>query len=68
MQLELRNKLKELTHAIVQYENLEDGGWIEQIEPDCRVMCDDGSLPSDSYAAGMCMRTETKSSLEHHAR
>ncbi len=28
------------------------GGWIEHVECDIRIRCDDGSLPEDSYLAG----------------
>ncbi|KAK5126839.1 hypothetical protein LTR08_004589 [Meristemomyces frigidus] len=34
------------------HDNLNPGGWIEQVELDVRVMCDDGSLPPDSLIAG----------------
>ncbi|KAK4543436.1 hypothetical protein LTR36_005579 [Oleoguttula mirabilis] len=34
------------------YENLAPGGWIEEVELDVRVMCDDDSLPPDSFIAG----------------
>ncbi|KAJ5088736.1 hypothetical protein N7456_012352 [Penicillium angulare] len=30
------------------YDNLEPGGWFEQLEGGCTVHCDDGSLPKDS--------------------
>lgn len=30
------------------FENLAPGGWIEQLEPDVGVRCDDGTLPQDS--------------------
>lgn len=30
------------------YDNLEPGGWFEQIEMDIRCECDDGSIPADS--------------------
>lgn len=30
------------------YDNLEPGGWIEQVEGDIGIFCDDGSLPKDS--------------------
>lgn len=38
--------------AKVANRNLEPGGWFEQCEPDCRIVSDDDSLPSDSYLAG----------------
>ncbi|KFY49318.1 hypothetical protein V496_10102 [Pseudogymnoascus sp. VKM F-4515 (FW-2607)] len=34
------------------YDNLQPGGWIEQVELDVRVMSDDGSLKPDSLLAG----------------
>lgn len=34
------------------YQNIKPGGWIEQLELDCRVMSDDGTLPPDSLIAG----------------
>ncbi|KAJ5171958.1 hypothetical protein N7492_004551 [Penicillium capsulatum] len=30
------------------YDNLEPGGWFEQYEGGCEILCDDGSLPKDS--------------------
>lgn len=34
------------------YDNLEPGGWIEQVELDVRVFSDDDTLPKDSLLAG----------------
>ncbi|KAK3705923.1 hypothetical protein LTR37_013076 [Vermiconidia calcicola] len=34
------------------YENLEPGGWLEEVELDVRVISDDNSLSPDSYLAG----------------
>ena len=34
------------------FDNLESGGYIEQLEPDVRVMSDDGSLDPNSLLAG----------------
>lgn len=34
------------------WNNLEPGGWIEHVECDIRIRCDDGSLPENSYLAG----------------
>lgn len=33
------------------YDDLQPGGWIEQVEPDIGVYSDDGSLPGDSLLA-----------------
>lgn len=30
------------------YDNLEPGGWFEQYEGGCEILCDDGSLPKDN--------------------
>ncbi|CAI7622909.1 unnamed protein product [Penicillium manginii] len=35
------------------YENLEPGGWFEQIEMDIRCECDDGSIPADTSRTTM---------------
>ena len=34
------------------YDNLEPGGWFEQLEDSIRVQCDDGSAPSDAPILG----------------
>ena len=34
------------------YNHLQPGGWIEQLELDLNIYCDDGTLPADSLLAG----------------
>jgi len=36
----------------VLHRNLKPGGWIEQVELDVRVMCDDDTMKQDSFIAG----------------
>lgn len=35
----------------ITHRYIEPGGWIEQVEGDVRVLCDDGTLPADSSMA-----------------
>lgn len=35
----------------ITHRNIEPGGWIEQVEGDVRVFCDDDTLPADSSMA-----------------
>ena len=39
--------------------NLAPGGWIEQLEIDMPILCDDSTLPPDSHLASMGVTTES---------